>query len=138
MSEYSNEAWDHLFQFLADDHEAVSRAEVQSDLQRLGVSAQGAIKRVFAALDAVKAREELRDVGSQRRAVVDRLTKITATGVKNIREKLQQLIQEKLSGSTQAAYFHKLEGAATDADLGSLLEDIERLNALGNDIDDTK
>ena len=47
-----------------------------------------------------------------------------------LRERLQSLIGQKLQGSVQAAYFRKLEHAATDDDLQSLLEDIHRLEAL--------
>jgi hypothetical protein len=42
-------------------------------------------------------------------------------------EHLQMHIGEKLQGSVQAAYFRKLEHAATDDDLQSLLEDRYRL-----------
>jgi hypothetical protein len=131
-------AWERFFQFLAEDDEPVSRAEVRNDLQRLGVSPDSAIKRVFAALDAAAAQDQLRAASAQREGMVEKLRRITSESVSNPRDVIQRLIHEKLTGEVQAAYFHKLEGAASDADLASLLQDIERLEALESDADETK
>jgi HPt (histidine-containing phosphotransfer) domain-containing protein len=49
-----------------------------------------------------------------------------------LRATLQELIG-KLTGQQQAAYFHKLERAATDNDLQSLLEDLHRLDDFDTD-----
>jgi hypothetical protein len=55
--------------------------------------------------------------------------------VGELREHLKGLIAGKFSGTVQAAYYRKLETAATDEDLQSLLEDIHQLEALSEESD---
>ncbi len=54
----------------------------------------------------------------------------------SIRAKLRSMIADRLQGSMQAVYARKLEDAASDEDLKSLLEDIARLDALAEDGED--
>ncbi len=53
-----------------------------------------------------------------------------------LRESLRELIQRQFTGTEQLVHFRKLESAASEDDLRSLFEDLERLRSLtdeGND-----
>ena len=56
----------------------------------------------------------------------------------NIREALKRMIAERLTGPQQAVYARKLEAAASDDDLKTLLEDITRLETFSEDLENGK
>lgn len=57
----------------------------------------------------------------------EKLQSVVAPVEKNLRENLRKWIASQVSGNEQLAYFHKLESAATDDDLASLVQDLEKL-----------
>lgn len=75
----------------------------------------------------------------KRTTISDQLRDVAAPRVADLRKGIQQLI-ESLPGEQAQFAFHKLEGAASEEDLQSLLDDLERLKAmeeLGNDSEST-
>jgi hypothetical protein len=96
------------------------------------------VAKVQLALQATHARAGLEAARAERPGLMERIKRVVAPVAGGLREHLQTVIGSKLQGSVQAAYFRKLERAATDDDLQSLLEDIYRLEALQEGEDDVK
>lgn len=138
LKKFPDPIWDRFFGFVFPDDEPVTREEVQQELQRLGLDVKRAVARVQLALQATQARADLEAARAERPRLMERLRQVVAPVAGGLREHLQALIGQKLQGSVQAAYFRKLEHAATDDDLQSLLEDIYRLEALQEGADDAK
>jgi hypothetical protein len=138
LEKYPDAVWDRFFGFVFPDEEPATREEVQQELQRLGLDVKKAVARVQLALQAVQARADLEAARAQRHGLTERLKQVVAPVAGGLRAHLQTLIGQKLQGSVQAAYFRKLEHAATDDDLQSLLEDMYRLEALQEGADDVK
>jgi hypothetical protein len=138
LKKYSDPIWDRFFGFVFPDDEPAMREEVQKELQRLGLDVKKAVARVQLALQATQARADLKGARAERPRLMERIKQVVAPAVEGLREHLQSLIGQKLQGSVQAAYFRKLEQAATDDDMQSLLEDIYRLEALEEGKDDVK
>jgi hypothetical protein len=138
LKKYPDPVWDRFFGFIYPDVEPATREEVQQELQRLGLDVRKAVSRVHLALQASQARAALETARAERPRFMDRIKHIVAPVSNGLREHLQTVIGQKLQGSVQAAYFRKLESAATDDDLHSLLEDIHRLEALDKGAEDAE
>lgn len=59
IDEYSNEVWDHLFDFVAQPLEEMTIDEVQAELKNSGIDTTEAMVRVREAVATAKARVEL-------------------------------------------------------------------------------
>lgn len=140
---HSDLTWERFFEFLfrceRDCEEKLSREEVQADLRQLGIDVGKAVRRVQQAVAAAKGRAELANARAKRLGVVSQLNQVVVPSETNLRTRLKDIIAGKFEGTVQAAYFRKLESAATEEDLQSLFEDIHRLETLseGEDGGDT-
>jgi hypothetical protein len=128
-----DEAWERFFEYLFPCDKEATRIEVQEDLNRLGIDVRKAVDRVQKALAAAKGKAALADARAQRLSAVARLGQVAPPPAEGLRERLRAMIQDKFQGTERAAYFHKLETAATDDDLASLLADIHHLETLSED-----
>ena len=135
LRQYGDDVWDRFFDFVCLCNETLTRQEVQAELQRKGIDVRPAIARVRDALEAKRARESLATAHERRSGVLEKISDVTAPVGQALRQSLQQIIS-RLSGTDQAAYFHKLEKAASDEDMQSLLEDLHRLDTLSKDTED--
>ena len=111
---------------------------MQQELQRLGLDVRRAVAKVKLANQARQARADLEAARVERPRLMERLKQVITPVTSGLRQHLQTIIGQKLQGSIQAAYFRKLEHAATDDDLQSLLEDIHWLEDLDKGANDGK
>jgi hypothetical protein len=124
--------WDKFFDFLFCDEEP-SREEVQRTLGTLGIDIAPGLRKIHQALKASQARANLKAAKEARPSLVQKIGQVFAPATENLREGLRDLITRKLSGTQQLAFFRKLEEAASDNDLKSLLEDMDRLEKLSEE-----
>ena len=122
--------WDKFFEFVSPSDEGLSRAQVHEELRRAGIDVSGAITKVQQALEFQEARRSLAGARTPRESAVERIRAISLGAISNVRQAVHDLIARNVPPASQAVYFSKLEGAASDQDLRSILEDIERLDAL--------
>jgi hypothetical protein len=131
--------WSRFFDFVFPDEETMTRAEVQAELRRLGVDLRPSLGKLRQALghvhDSRDARAALESARKKRLSLLVKLTGIEAPPSATIRETLKRMIHKRLGGPMQAVYARKLEKAASDEDLRSLLEDISRLQTFAEDHD---
>lgn len=135
MSDYKkfgDAAWDRFFEFLDLDEDR-PMSDVDDELSRRGIDATPTINKVLGAVRAAKAREALERARQERPRALERLANIPTPSTGSLRDRIKDLIAGRLAATTQAAYFRKLEQAATDDDLRSLLADVERLRTLEED-----
>ncbi|HJZ90601.1 MAG TPA: hypothetical protein VKE40_06980 [Gemmataceae bacterium] len=137
LKRHPDPAWERFFEFLfpceRDSEEEVARAEIQDDLRRLGIDIRKAVSRVQQAVAAAKGKTELAAARSRRLGIMSQLGQVVVPGDRDLRARLKAVIAGKFEGTVQAAYFRKLESAATDEDLQSLLDDIHQLDALSEE-----
>lgn len=133
VDRYDDAVWDRFFDFVSQPVETMTREEVQSELSRRGIDVTKATSRVHRAVEAARARSRLQIAKAERPAAIKRVLRVVAPDVSGLRIHLRRLIESRLQGTAQAAYFRKLEAAANDEDLRALLDDIERLNALSEE-----
>lgn len=136
LKRFSDPVWDRFFDFVFPCDESMTRAEVQEELRRLGIDVKGAVRKVQFALQSAQAKAELQAAKAHRSLLSEKLEHVVIPAVKGLRDNLREMINRRFRGTVQAAYFRKLETAASDADLQSLLEDIHKLDALSEDPDD--
>jgi len=134
--------WNSFFDFIFCGTETMTRKEVEAELRQLGIDVGPAIQKVQQALkrarEAQDARAALEKAKARRPSLLGKLTSIRVPLGSDIRKVLKTMISQQFSGPQQEVYARKLEGAASDADLRSLLEDIARLDALSRDQEDDK
>ena len=125
-----DQTWDRFFDFVSDADDQLTRDEVGSELKKFGVDAAPAIASVKAALEARRAQARLATAKQQRAAVTAKLFGVVSHSAEQVRTNIRSFIEERFQGSGQAAYFRKLDEAASDEDLQSLMDDLARLDAL--------
>lgn len=126
----NNDAWQRLLTFLYECDESISDTDVESDLKESGIELAPALQRLSLIIEQYRARAELANAKVKRTLLTEKLRGIIAPRVDNIRDRIQEVIDQRFSGTQQAAYFHKLKDAATEQDLQTLLDDLERLSQL--------
>ncbi len=140
-NKYHNRVWARLFDFTFSDN-GMTNEQVQAELRRLRVDVRPALSRMQAMMkrsrEVREAREGLESAKKRRPALLAKILGLETASFPKMREAMSQLIKERLSGAAQAACFHKLESAASDEDLMSLLEDLDRLEAFGREEHDTQ
>ncbi len=129
MSNRTNATWERLFDFLQPCDEAVTDAEVDADLERFGINMAAANQRLHKMIAQQCARAQFAAAKQTRTTIGEQILNIVAPKVANLRADVKEFIS-RLSGQEQLAYFHKLEGSATEEDLQSLMDDLERLAAI--------
>ncbi len=139
MNHFGDRVWSRFFDFVFPDESALSREQVQAELKRAGIDMGPSLAKLGRFLEQAreskKARAALESARKKRPSLVARLTGIEVPSGPAIREVLARLIAQRFTGPQQAVYARKLQSAASDEDLRSLLEDISRLDAFSEDPD---
>lgn len=140
ISEYDDRVWSRFFDFVFPDEQELAREQVQAELRDSGVDMRPTLAKLQGMLRNIResedARAALESARKSRPSVVARLMGFKVPSGPVIREKLKDMIRNRLTGHQQAVYARKLEDAASDEDLRSLLEDLSRLEALSEDGED--
>jgi DNA polymerase III delta prime subunit len=135
---YDNRVWDRFFDLLYPCDEAVTPETARAELQRAGIDMRRASSRLQQMIEAKRAQERLVQARASRAGVMDTMRGIVGPKVENLRASLDDFIGRNFSGEAQVAHYHKLQKAASEEDLQSLLDDLTRVTALeklkdGND-----
>ncbi len=132
--------FDRLFDFIYPDEECMSPEEVRAELRRLHIDIRPVMSQLEIKLNSLRQRQEaqqkLKSAKQQRPAVLERLEKIKFTTFPDARNELKKLINTLFGNAGAGAYARKLEDAASDDDLKSLIEDIQRLEAFSREESD--
>ena len=74
--------------------------------------------------------------GPERPALLEQLRQTSLALTADFHETIRRLIERQSSGPLQAAYFRRLEGAASESDLHQLLADLQQLDQWGESDDE--
>ena len=142
VSDFDDRVWDRFFDFLFPDEGNLTRQQVQLELGQQGIDMRRSQARLASVLrhacESQDARAALEYARKRRPSLVTKFTGIEVPSGPNIREALKKMIAERFTGPQQAVYARKLETAASDDDLRSLLEDVSRLESFSKDSENDK
>jgi hypothetical protein len=127
---HNQQVWDRLIDLLYACDESVTDADVEAELKQAGIDISPAIRRLNEMMKQRVARQELARAGASHKLIVARLARVVGPTVADLRAGVQEFIARTFSGPEQVAHFHKLEKAASDEDLQSLMDDLTRLASL--------
>lgn len=126
----NKQVWDRLFNLLYACDESITDVEVDADLQQAGIDMRPAFRRMHEIIEQRQARQQFARAGETRQSIIDKLRGVVGPKVTDLREGAREFIDRVFSGPEQFAHFHKLEKAATDEDLQSLMDDLTKLAEL--------
>lgn len=130
LERFDNQVWDRFFDFVTPDVALMSTGELDAELQRAGIDPSKAISQVKHALDARHARAKLAHAKASRATITQKLLDSVLEPMKDAREIVHRMISTCAPQEQRGVLYRKLEQAATDDDVRSLLEDIKRLESL--------
>ncbi len=122
--------WDRLFSLLYPCDESVTNEEVDKELERLGIDMKPAYQRLHKMIETQRARTQFAAAKEKRATIADRICDVVAPRFEDLRIGVRTMISKLKGDQAQLAYFHKLEDAASEDDLQSLLDDLEKLEAM--------
>lgn len=138
LKRFGNDVWDRLFDLLYDCDEQGTNAEVKSRLQAAGIDMRPAYRRMHQMIAERKARAQLAGAAAVRQSMMQKLAGVIAPPVEDLRTGIRNLIDQAFTGTAQVAHYQKLENAASEEDLRSLLEDLTKLATLRQEQDESK
>ena len=128
---------DKLLNFIYPDESNMTDEEIQAELQRLKIDMRPAIAKLNMALnfcnEKQKAQAKYKTAREKRLSLLENFKQIKIPNLPVQRNVLQEMIAQLLNAPLKATYSRKLEEAASEQDLQSLLEDILRLESLDRD-----
>ncbi len=122
--------WDRLFELLYPCGENLTDQEVDVEISRLGIDMKPAFSRLHKIIEAQRAKAEFASAKERRATIGERIRNVVAPRLDDLRNGVKNIIEKLKGDEAQLAYFHKLEGAASEEDLQSLLDDLEKLEAM--------
>jgi hypothetical protein len=137
FSRFQAPAWDRFFDFICEGDEELSDDQVRDELRHRGIDVTRALSKVQQAVCAARARKELEAAKRSRPAILERLKRIRKRlpDVGGTLDDVKRALASELQGrpQLQGTFFRKLEAAASEDDLRSLLEDSQLLDLLGKE-----
>lgn len=126
----SEKVWDQFVDLIYSGNDDFDdMAYVESELEKFGVDTDSAVTRMRRLVEKHAANQRLVNAGDRLKKLTEAVSDVVAPPIADLRKKVRSLINVQ-NGSKQLAYFHQLEDAATEDDLTSLLDDLEKLSAL--------
>lgn len=122
--------WDRLLELLYPCDENLTGEEVDAEIARLGIDMKPAFRRLHKIIEAQRAKAQFAVAKELRTTIGERIRDVVAPKFDDLRKRVSEFVGKMKGDKTQLAYFHKLEKAATEEDLQSLLDDLEKLEAL--------
>lgn len=127
---YDNKVWDRLFDLLYAQDEVVADSELDAELRQANIDMRPAFRRLHEMIEEKQARKKLARAQQIRVSITEKLRHVVSPKVSDMRAGVREFIDRVFSGPEHVAHYHKLERAATDEDLESLLNDLTRLAEL--------
>ncbi len=137
FSRFQAPAWDRFFDFICEGEEELTDEQVRQELRRRDIDVTRALSEVQQVVRTARARQELEAAKRSRPAILERLKRIRKRlpDVGESLEDIKRALALELQGRAQlqGTFFRKLEAAASEDDLRTLLEDSQLLDLLGKE-----
>lgn len=128
MNDEPNRMWSGIVDFLSDDERQLTDGEVAAELAQRGIPVTSVLDRVLLAVQVQRARVRLEAARQERPALLEQLRQTSLALAADLHETIRLLVERQTGGPLQAAYFRRLEGAASESDLHQLLADLQQLD----------
>lgn len=129
--------WDRLFELLYPCDENLTDNEVDAEIARLGIDMKPAFRRLHKMIEAQRAKAQFATAKERRTAIAEQIRDVAAPRFDDLRKQVRDSVGRMKGDKAQLTYFHKLETAASEEDLQSLLDDLEKLEVLKELRDDS-
>lgn len=134
LRKYGDKVWEKIFDLVLPPVTSTTPIEeVDAELALMDIDLKPGLARVRKAVEAARARARLEAARAERPAAIEKIKYFETAMPEDLRGSLRAMIEQQLAGTLQGTYFRKLEGAASEEDLRSLLEDLDRLRALSEE-----
>lgn len=133
--------WDALFDALAEETTSLTPEEIRTNLKAHQIDVSPAVGRVTKAIEAARARASLQAASARRQTIAVRFEQLRQAAVRPLEEakrRISEVLDQYRRDAVPQAYFNRLQEATTEEDIRSLVEDLEGLNLLREDGDDTR
>jgi len=125
---HDNATWDALFDFLADEAGEMTQEEVRAELRSFRIDIAPTVDRIKHALQAAQARRAMKEAPARRARILERLRDVALQPIESARRDIRAILQAQRLSTVHKIYFNRLETAATEEDLRSLVEDLAALD----------
>ncbi|MCH8146682.1 MAG: hypothetical protein IH987_01635, partial [Planctomycetes bacterium] len=116
-------AWDAFFDFLAEEVVEMNEDEIRSELRSHRINVGPTVDRIKLGLQAAKARQAMQEAPARRIHLLEKLRHLKIESVEDARRDLRAFLKSLGPEPIHELYFNRLESAATDEDIRSLIED---------------
>lgn len=131
QKQLQRETWERFVDFLYPCGEMMVTAEIDECINEFGLEIESGFVQFHELIERRRRQVLLERAGQQRESLQQRLKGVVAPKVDDLKLRVRGLVQSSGDEKQRLAYFHKLENAESESDLQSLLDDIERLDAIG-------
>lgn len=128
MNDEPNRMWSGIVDFLSDNERQLTDGEVAAELAQRGIPVAPGLDRVMLAVQVHRAKARLESARQERPALLEQLRQTSLALAADLHETIRLLVERQTSGPMQAAYFRRIEGAASESDLHQLLADLQQLD----------
>lgn len=130
QQEIQRETWERLVDFLYPPGEMMETEEINACVLEFGDEIDAGFAKFESLIEHRRRQVRLEQASQQRESLQQRLKSVVSPKVENLKDRVRSLVQKSGDEERRLAYFHKLENAESEADLHSLLEDLEKLDAI--------
>jgi hypothetical protein len=123
-----NASWDPVFDFLADEVGEMNQEEIRAELRSFRINVDRTVHQIKHALQAAEAREAMEKAPIRRARILEKLRDVVLQPIEIARRDIRALLQAQRLSTVHQVYFNRLESAASEEDLRSLVEDLAALD----------
>jgi len=116
--------------FLYPCGEMIATEEIDECINEFGSEIEMGVAQFQQLIERRRRQLRLENAGQQRQALQQRLASVVAPKVDDLEARVRGLVQSSGDEKQRLAYFHKLENSESESDLQSLLDDLEKLDAI--------
>jgi len=132
---YSPETWQLFLDLVEPDLDSLTQEEVRQELRASGIDCASVLDRVKSSIQKHADRAALTQA-SQKRERLLRPAPGPLDAVRKTRDALLDEIRKLIDPVLAQVYMNKMEKAASDNDLSSLLEDLQEAKKLNEDFEE--
>ena len=120
-------AWDAFFDFIAEEAVEMNEDDIRAELRSHRINVEPAVDRIKHAVQAAQARQAMDKAPAQRTRLLRRLRELTVQPLEDARRDLRGFLQTLGTEKVHQLYYNRLDSAASDDDIQSLVEDLAAL-----------
>lgn len=130
QQQLQRETWERFVDFLYPCGETMTSLEIDDCIGEFGIDIEPGFAHFQELIERRRRQVRLECAGQQRESLRERVSSVVAPKFDDLKERVRGLVESSDDKNQRLAYFHKLEKAESETDLQSLLDDLEKLDAI--------